>query len=173
MIQLYAHVNDLIQSESLEHNRKERLIDESTSSILENGIWDCLNIKPDGYILRGNLRLSLAAQLNLDYLPINLASFLGIYVNSDGVHIRIRKSIVDYYIENRPETNDHTIYKACVPADPIFPSGRTDIGYPMKTEDDYYFYKLEHKAEIRHDEQNNDNRSQSPLQHNQRMERGN
>ncbi len=133
MIQLYVDRNDLIYSEIT--NRNQIPVIELTESIKNNGILYSLNIKPDGYILRGNTRAEGSSN---PYVPISLDSLIGLFVNSDGTHIRIRKSIIDHY-----EKSNDPDFRECDRVISNRDHARFDYEVPMKYDDDfYYYYKL-------------------------------
>lgn len=140
MIQLYAHINDLIQSEEFQHAAPS-VVKEVREDILKNGMRDKMNIKPDGYIVKGNTRLGIMKD-RLEYFPISLPCFLGLYINSDGTHIRIRKEIIDALMGTTE--NQMNSYQWSFNAIPPRKEPLVDIGDTMKTGGDYLYYTLEH-----------------------------
>jgi len=62
MIQLYAKRGDLKYSEQADPELQENK--NLLRDLLKHGIKDSINIRPDGYILRGNTRTHLAPLFN-------------------------------------------------------------------------------------------------------------
>lgn len=142
MIQLFARTSDLISSEKVVSNGKFFL--ELLESVYEEGIKDALNIKPDGYVIRGNTRVRVAESLDIEYVPINLKAFLGLFLNLDATYLRIRKSVVEY-MKSKKENFDE-FDRECIPVIPAKKEKEVDYNWPLKSDDSFYYYKLETEA---------------------------
>ncbi len=102
MIQIYVKRSDLIRSGEITDKEDYNKI---LHSVIKDGIRDTLHCKPSGHILRGNTRLGIAEEVGIDYLPISLKAFIGLFVSSDGKKLKIRKSIIDYFVNTEENTD--------------------------------------------------------------------
>lgn len=101
IIQVYAKVSDLIRTEYIADKPEESkiLIDDLIKKFDEEGILDTLKIKADGTVNRGNTRCIFAGIKNLEYLPIDLGFFIGLFRGDNEHIISIRKIIYDQEID--------------------------------------------------------------------------
>ena len=144
MIQLYAHRQDLIQSEIPPFTGKghREHLDEWIQSFKDDGILKQLMIKPNGFILDGNIRYEYTRNLGVEYLPIDLRSLIGLYVNSDASNIRLRKGIIDYF-KARPEQNQDSFFRNSPPIIPRVDKRIYNLNYSQGKKDEFAYYNLD------------------------------
>lgn len=113
VIQLYVKVSDIIRTEhreeidSIYKNRHKTMampenvfsVEDLIKDIDDKGILDALKIKADGTVMRGNTRCEVADIKGIEYLPIDLGFFIGLF-HGDKAHITtIRKIIYEQEID--------------------------------------------------------------------------
>lgn len=102
MIQLYAHINDLVGCELYEwtkndkhcyqHYRKPPQIPNIIlPSVKDKGILYSLKVQPDAKIAHGNERYCVAKKIGITYLPIDVNFLYGLY--DDIGNITLRKGV--------------------------------------------------------------------------------
>ena len=142
MIQTYVHVRDLIQTEHSDHYEgyDQEIINERAHEYTKHGMRSKMNIKPSGYILKGNTRLAAIVKSGLEYVPISLPAFLGLYINSDASSIRIRQSIIDELMNT--DENSVNTYQWSFPVQKPRDQAKADIKDKIHTGDTYAYYNL-------------------------------
>ncbi|MCK5616029.1 hypothetical protein KAR91_79940 [Candidatus Pacearchaeota archaeon] len=140
MIQIYADINDLVYSE-VRGEAMDGLFESVLGSIIQDGIKHPLHCKPDGYILRGNTRLTIANIFQINYVPISLKALIGLFVSKDGKTIKIRKSIIDYYMNS--DENEDLFHMGSHPVIPNSSETGERIVKPLEYQDAYNWYQME------------------------------
>ena len=138
MIQLYAKIDHLIQTEEEYMANRSKEVNEWTrqamkkyrQQIAKNGIYDQLKINPLGDIADGNARLIIGRELGHTHLPVDLGWLLGIQVFPHSKKITIRTELLEYFTHplEKKRSVEPLNTKPFVPADPALPvEGFTDI----------------------------------------------
>lgn len=138
MIQVYANIDHLIQTEEEYMANRSKEVNEWTRQAMKkyreqiaiNGIYDQLKINPYGDIADGNARLIIGRELGYTYLPIDLGWLLGIQVFPHSKKITIRTELLEYFAHHldKKRSVEPLNTKPFIPTDPSLPvEGFTDI----------------------------------------------
>ena len=91
MIQLYAHINDIIPTEPIDRvfddgTMRDRM-DKYRDSIKAGWKWS-KRVNPDGTLSKGNATYYICKELDIDMIPVDIAWFTGFIRHNDQIWLR-------------------------------------------------------------------------------------
>ena len=113
MIQLYAHINDLIPTEPRDriykdYNAPER-IERYKPSMRKDGVMYQKRINPDGSISKGNTTYWICKDLGIDWLPVDISWFTGYMPDKHNGMVFLRPDLFDVLNEDMVFTQQPVI----------------------------------------------------------------